>query len=119
MDLEDPVGPTTVFDDGAVTLDFAHEEVTFEGQSVELNPTQYSLLVALVRHEGQVLSSRGLCELAGVNVPVSRGKIPMIKHEMMDLREKLRRGWGWGRHDEDSPIELLRGHGWRYRSLSR
>jgi DNA-binding response OmpR family regulator len=117
MDLDGPLGPTTVFDDGSLTLDFTHQEITFEGQPVELNSIEYSLLVALVRHKGQILSYRELCELAGVNVPVSRGNIPMIKHEMTDLREKLHRGWGW--HDEDSPIELLRGHGWRYRSLSR
>jgi DNA-binding response OmpR family regulator len=116
MDLEDPLGPTTDFDDGTLTLDFTHEKVTFEGQSVELSSTGYGLLVALVRHKGQVLSSRELCELAGVNVPVSRGNTPMIKHEMTDLREKLHRCWGW--HDEESPIELLRGHGWRYSSLS-
>lgn len=116
MDLEDLLGPTTVFDDRTLTLDFTHEKVAFKGQPVELSSTGYSLLVALVRHKGQVLCSRELCELAGVSVPVSRGNTPMIKYEMTDLREKLHRGWGW--HNGDSPIELLRGHGWRYRSLS-
>jgi DNA-binding response OmpR family regulator len=117
VDLEDPLVSATVFNDGTVTLDFTHGRVTFDGKPVELNPTENNLLAVLVRHEGRVLTSIELCELAGVNAPRSRGNIPMIKHEMLDLREKLQRCWGW--HAEDSPIELMRGHGWRYRTLSR
>ena len=36
MDLEDLLGPTTVFDDRTLTLDFTHEKVAFKGQPVEL-----------------------------------------------------------------------------------
>ena len=71
----------------------------------------------MVRHEGQVLSSHELCEQAGVDLRVSRGNIPMVQYPMAQLRDKLALGWGW--NEEDSPIERVRGHGWRYRSLTR
>ena len=95
VDFEDHPESVTIFDDGTLTLDFANGEVTFEGRSVELDPTEYKLLVALVRHRGRFLSSRELCELAGVETWVSRGNIPQIRNEMLDLREKLHKGWGW------------------------
>lgn len=114
--IEDPEETAAIFDDGTLTLDFARGEVTFRGKQVELTPTEYKLLVALVRHRGQHFGSRELCELAGVETWVSRGNIPQIKNEMADLREKFHKGWGW--YEDDSPIKAVRGRGWAYRSLS-
>ncbi len=119
MDIESAPESGSIFDDGAVTLDFARGEVTFEGKSVELSPTEYKLLVTLVRHRDRALTGRELCELSGVDTWVSRGNIPQIKNEMLDLKAKLERGWGWGWGDEDSPIRQVRGQGWCYRSMSR
>lgn len=41
VDIENASESGSVFDDGAVTLDFAHGEVTIEGKPVELSPTEY------------------------------------------------------------------------------
>jgi DNA-binding response OmpR family regulator len=117
VDMESDQESGSVFDDGAVTLDFDRGRVTFEGKLVELSLTEYKLLVTLVLHRDRVLAARELCELSGVDTWVSRGDIPQIKNEMLGLKEKLGRGGGWG--DEDSPIRLVRGKGWCYRSVSR
>ena len=56
--------PVTAFDDGTLHVDFAHQEVTIDGSPVVLTPTEYRLLATLARHQGQVLSSDQLIELA-------------------------------------------------------
>jgi len=114
VDIDNAPESGSVFDDGAVTLDFARGEVTIEEKPVELSPTEYKFLVTLVGHRDQTLTARELCELSGVDTWVSRGNIPQIKNDMLDLKAKLERGWGCG--DEDSPIRRVRGQGWCYRS---
>ena len=52
------------FDDGPLHVDFAHQEVEVDGKTVDLTPTEYRLLATLVRHQGEVLSSSKLIELA-------------------------------------------------------
>ena len=56
--------PVTAFDDGTLHIDFAHQEVTVDGETIILTPTEYRLLATLARHQGQVLSSDQLIELA-------------------------------------------------------
>ena len=54
----------TSYDDGRIRIDFAHQQVTVNGEPVLLTPTEYRLLSALVRHTGQILSADQLIELA-------------------------------------------------------
>jgi len=56
--------PVTTFDDGTLHIDFAHQEVTIDSTTIILTPTEYRLLATLARHQGQVLSSDQLIELA-------------------------------------------------------
>jgi DNA-binding response OmpR family regulator len=116
VDIESVPESGSVFHDGAVTLDFARGEVTFDGNLVDLSPIEDKLLVTLVRHRDRTLIARELCELSGVDTWVSRGNIPQTKNEMLNLKEKLERTWGWAH--EDSPIWRARGRGWCYRSMS-
>jgi DNA-binding response OmpR family regulator len=100
--------PQAVFDDGHLRVDFTHQEVTLEGEPVLLTPTEYRLLGALVRHAGQVLSADQLIELAWDD---PSGLAPArVKYAVLRLRRKL----GWDDND-DSPIETVRGFGYRYR----
>jgi DNA-binding response OmpR family regulator len=120
----------TVYDDGMLRIDFVRREVTMGGTLVALDPTEYHLFVALVRHPGRVLSSEGLADLArhDENAFGRRLDRRLVKYPMVLLREKLALRWNSDRppppglieslNDEDWPIELLRGHGWRYRSPS-
>ena len=104
--------PVTTFDDGTLHIDFAHQEVTVDGEAIILTPTEYRLLATLARHQGQVLSSDQLIELAWDD---PSGLAPSrVKYAVLRLRRKL----GWDEGDE-GPIETVRGFGYRYRSRTR
>jgi DNA-binding response OmpR family regulator len=97
-----------VFDDGLIELDFAAREVRVAGERISLTPTEFRLLAALVRRKGQVLSPDALLEVAWSD-PLGIGP-ERVKYTIMRLRRKL------GVHDEAgaSPIESVRGFGYRY-----
>jgi DNA-binding response OmpR family regulator len=104
--------PVTAFDDGTLHIDLAHQEVSIDGSAVVLTPTEYRLLATLARHQGQVLSSDQLIELAWDD---PSGLAPSrVKYAVLRLRRKL----GWGEGDE-GPIETVRGFGYRYRAKNR
>jgi two-component system KDP operon response regulator KdpE len=52
-----------VFHLGALTVDLASRLVTLDGREVQLTPTEYDLLRALVMHAGKVLTNRHLLHL--------------------------------------------------------
>ena len=102
--------PRAVFDDGRVRLDFAHQQVTMGSEVIVLTPTEYRLLSALVRHAGQILSADQLIELAWDD---PSGLAPArVKYAVLRLRRKL----DWDDPDE-SPLETVRGFGYRYRPM--
>ena len=101
-----------VFNDGSVQLNFSSHEVTVDGVPVALTPTEYRLLVALVRHQGQVLSPEKLLELAWSD-PFGIGP-ERVKYSILRLRRKLGAPAGAG-----SRIEAVRGFGYRYWSPQR
>ncbi|TWT97956.1 Transcriptional regulatory protein CusR [Botrimarina colliarenosi] len=47
---------------GALSLDLAVRRVTREGKEIDLTPTEFSLLEFLMRHAGQVITRKMLCE---------------------------------------------------------
>ncbi|HEX3947631.1 MAG TPA: response regulator transcription factor [Acidimicrobiales bacterium] len=99
---------STAFDDGRIRLDFVHQQVTLNGEPILLTPTEYRLLSALVRHSGQILSADQLIELAWDD---PSGLAPArVKYAVLRLRRKL--DWDV---PEDSPLETVRGFGYRYR----
>ena len=97
------------FDDGRVRVNFVTHAVLVDGAQVELTPTEFRLLAALVRHRGQVLSSVKLLELAWSD-PSGIGP-DRVKYSVMRLRRKLGTQAGG-----DSSIEAVRGFGYRYRA---
>jgi DNA-binding response OmpR family regulator len=100
--------PQAVFDDGRIRVDVTHQEVTVGGEPVLLTPTEYRLLTTLVRHAGQVLSADQLIELAWDD---PSGLAPArVKYAVLRLRRKL----AWD-DTADSPLETVRGFGYRYR----
>jgi DNA-binding response OmpR family regulator len=100
--------PSEVFDDGRVQVNFVTHTVRVAGIPVDLTPTEFRLLTALVRHRGQVLSPVKLLELAWSD-PFGIGP-DRVKYSVMRLRRKLGTGAG-----DDSVIEAVRGFGYRYR----
>lgn len=101
--------PEELYDDGSVLVDFSTHEVRVAGQPVDLTPTEFRLLAALVRNRGQVLSPVKLLELAWSD-PYGVGP-DRVKYSVMRLRRKLGPANGAG-----SPIEAIRGFGYRYRN---
>jgi len=99
--------PAGCYDDGYLRVDPASCQVTIAGTGVVLTPTEFRLLLALVRHRGQVLSPPQLLELAW-NDPRRVGP-ERVKFSVMRLRRKLGPGC-----QDGSPIEAVRGFGYRY-----
>ena len=97
-----------VYDDGVVHLDPTKRRVYVKGDEKRLTPTEFRLLNALVRHAGAVLSPNQLLAQAWDD-PTGIGQ-ERVKFAVLRLRRKL----GWSDPD-DSPIESVRGFGYRYR----
>ncbi|WP_213453774.1 response regulator transcription factor [Rhizomonospora bruguierae] len=97
-----------IYDDGLVHLDPTQRRVYVSGREVRLTPTEFRLLNALLRHAGAVLSPNQLLTQAWDD-PTGIGQ-ERVKFAVLRLRRKL----GWS-DPEDSPVESVRGFGYRYR----
>jgi DNA-binding response OmpR family regulator len=94
--------------DNLVTIDFAQRAVTVSGRPVSLTPLEFKLLATFVRHPNQVLSHDQLLELVwGDSLTGSRARTKLY---VGYLRQKLADAGA-----EYSPIETVRGFGYRYR----
>jgi DNA-binding response OmpR family regulator len=97
-----------LYDDGVLHLDPTQRRVYVNSKEVRLTPTEFRLLNALVRHAGAVLSANQLLTQAWDD-PTGIGQ-ERVKFAVLRLRRKL----GWTDPDS-SPIESVRGFGYRYR----
>jgi DNA-binding response OmpR family regulator len=97
-----------VYDDGVLRIDPSARRTYVGGAEVRLTPTEFRLLNVLVRHAGAVLSPNQLLAQAWDD-PTGIGP-ERVKFAVLRLRRKL----GWTDPD-DSPIESVRGFGYRYR----
>jgi DNA-binding response OmpR family regulator len=97
----------TAYRDAAVTVDFVGREVTVDGRVVQLTPLEFRLLAAFVSHPNETLDREQLLELVWGDAEGFGSD--QVKLYVGYLRRKL----GW---DVDaSPIETVRGFGYRYR----
>ena len=72
---------------GEVEVDFLRYEVRKAGQRIELTPTEFKLLTALVRHPGRVLTREQLLdEVWGHGVFVTDR---VVDNQMTNLRKKI------------------------------
>jgi DNA-binding response OmpR family regulator len=95
--------------DARLSISFAQRAVRYDDRDVALTRLEYRLLTAFVRHPNQVLSHDQLRELVwGDTIATSRDEVKLY---VGYLRRKL---------DPDAPrttpIETVRGFGYRYRS---
>jgi DNA-binding response OmpR family regulator len=97
-----------VYDDGRLFVDVAGRVVRVEGEEVPLTSLEFRLLSTLVIHVGNILSPEQLLEHAW-NDPEAIGP-DRVKFAVGRLRRKL----GW-EDPATSPIEAVRGLGYRYR----
>ncbi len=106
-------GPTApdAYSDAFVTVDFPQRAVRAGGRDVSLTPLEFRLLSAFVRHPNQVLSHEQLLVLVwGDERAAERDQVKLY---VGYLRRKL------GTFpDGESPIETMRGFGYRYRAAT-
>jgi DNA-binding response OmpR family regulator len=97
--------------DGFVTIDFPQRAVHAGGRPVALTPLEFRLLAAFVRNPNNVLSREQLLELAWGSAGAAERD--QVKLYVGYLRRKLGAPEG-----AESPIETMRGFGYRYRPVA-
>jgi DNA-binding response OmpR family regulator len=107
-------GPPVVrstYEDAAVRIDYLSREVTVAGRAVALTPLEFKLLSVFVRHPDETLDRDRLLEL----VWGERDRLgsDQVKLYVGYLRRKL--GWDAA----SSPLQTIRGFGYRYRPPAR
>jgi DNA-binding response OmpR family regulator len=98
----------TRYEDEFLTIDFEQRSVTVDGREVALTPLEFKLLAVFARHADHVLTHERLLELVwGDARALSRDE---VRSYVSYLRGKIRNV------TSTSPIETVRGHGYRYRA---
>ncbi|MCE9533499.1 MAG: response regulator transcription factor [Planctomycetes bacterium] len=100
--------PSAVVSSASLNLDLATRRVTHQGREIELTPTEFSLLEFLIRHEGNVVTRKMLCE--HLWEADWEGETNVIEVHINRLRGKLEKA-GAG-----SPIQTIRGRGYVLRA---
>jgi DNA-binding response OmpR family regulator len=95
------------YEDPGLRIDFRSREVIAGGRPVQLTPLEFRLLSAFVSHPNETLGRERLLELVWGD-PEGLG-VDQVKLYVGYLRRKL--GWDAAA----SPIETVRGFGYRYR----
>jgi DNA-binding response OmpR family regulator len=94
--------------DALLSISFTQQAVRYDEREISLTPLEYRLLSAFVRHPNQVLSHDQLRELVwGDSLDTSRDEVKLY---VGYLRHKLSPDAPRG-----TPIETVRGFGYRYR----
>jgi two-component system OmpR family response regulator/two-component system copper resistance phosphate regulon response regulator CusR len=96
--------PSPVLEVGDLCLNLASRRVTRGGVEVIISPTEFSLLEFLMRHAGQVVTRKMLCE--AIWYADWEGMTNVVEVHINRLRGKLDRGF------EKSAIETIRGRGY-------
>jgi DNA-binding response OmpR family regulator len=103
-----PAETAESYADERVEIDFGQRAVRYAGRDVALTPLEFKLLAAFVRHPRQVLSRDQLLDLVwGDAFGVSGDQVKLY---VGYLRRKLD-----PESPESTPIETVRGFGYRYR----
>jgi two-component system phosphate regulon response regulator PhoB len=100
--------PGDVVEYGSVKIDRIRHRVTLDGEPLELTPTEFRLLEALVRQPGRAFSRHQLMDAA-----IGEGSIVLertIDVHIKTLRQKLTEAGG-----SADLIETVRGVGYRFR----
>jgi two-component system, OmpR family, KDP operon response regulator KdpE len=72
---------------GDLEIDLVHSRVTWQGEPVQLTPTEFRLLEVLVGNRGKLLTREQLLELVwGSHAPSDRGRLRVF---VLHLRRKL------------------------------
>jgi two-component system OmpR family response regulator len=96
--------PAMELEAGELQLSLATKRLTLSGRTIELTPTEFSILELLMRYTGQVVTRKMLCEhVWGVDWD---GPTNVIEVHINRLRGKVDKG------REESLIRTIRGRGY-------
>jgi two-component system OmpR family response regulator/two-component system copper resistance phosphate regulon response regulator CusR len=104
------IKPSAVLTVGDLVLDLATRRVTGAGIDIDLTPTEFSILEMLMRHAGQVVTRKMLCESLWESD--WEGTTNVIEVHINRLRTKLQRG------SKEPLIHTVRGRGYALRATS-
>lgn len=96
--------PSPLLEVGDLCLNLASRRLTRGGKEINLSPTEFSLIEFLMRHAGQVVTRKMLCE--HIWYADWEGMTNVVEVHVNRLRSKLDRGWN------QSAIETIRGRGY-------
>jgi len=102
--------PSPTVQAGELCLDLATRRVTRNGAEIELTPTEFSLLEFMLRHNGQLVTRKMLCEHLWDSD--WEGATNVIEVHINRLRGKLDKGF------DRSLIQTIRGRGYALRAAS-
>ena len=100
--------PAAVMQVGDLTLDLATRRVTKGDVEIDLTPTEFSIFELLMRHAGQVVTRKMLCESLWESD--WEGTTNVIEVHINRLRGKLQRG------SREPLIHTVRGRGYALRA---
>jgi two-component system phosphate regulon response regulator PhoB len=106
--VEGPDEPGDVVEHGGVRIDRVRHRVTVDDEAVDLTPTEFKLLLCLLRQPGRAFNRHQLMDAA-----IGDGAVVLertIDVHVKTLRQKLTKAGG-----ADDLIETVRGVGYRYR----
>ncbi|MCS7045759.1 MAG: response regulator transcription factor, partial [Gemmataceae bacterium] len=101
--------PAASLQTGDLTLDLTTRRVKCGGVDIELTPTEFSILELLMRHAGQVVTRKMLCEHLWTSD--WEGTTNVIEVHINRLRTKLLKG------TKEPLITTIRGRGYALRAL--
>lgn len=96
--------PQRLLEVGPISMDLTSRKVTSNGRSISLTPTEFRILEILMRHHGEVVTRRMLCE--SLWEPDWEGVTNVIEVHINRLRNKLRAG------TDERLIRTVRGSGY-------
>jgi two-component system OmpR family response regulator/two-component system copper resistance phosphate regulon response regulator CusR len=100
--------PSPTLEAGDLCLNLATRRVTRAGAEITISPTEFSILELLLRHAGQVVTRKMLCE--HIWYADWEGMTNVVEVHINRLRSKIDRG------RETSVIETVRGRGYAIRA---
>ncbi|HTU91173.1 MAG TPA: response regulator transcription factor [Gemmataceae bacterium] len=96
--------PSPILEVGDLSLNLASRRLMRGGKEILISPTEFSLIEFLMRHAGQVVTRKMLCE--AIWYADWEGMTNVVEVHINRLRSKLDRGF------EKSAIETIRGRGY-------